>query len=98
ELATLRRWAGERPVWLATNTHEGEEAAAAATHAALRRQHGNLLTLIVPRHPARGDAIAAELARHGLAVARRSRGEAVGPETDVYLGDTLGELGLFYRL
>jgi 3-deoxy-D-manno-octulosonic-acid transferase len=98
ELAVLHRWIGGRPVWLATNTHDGEEAAAAATHAALRQRHKDLLTLIVPRHPARGEAIATELAGQGLAVARRSRGEAIGAETDVYLGDTLGELGLFYRL
>ena len=60
--------------------------------------HPGLLTIIVPRHPARGDAIGAMLAAQGLRVARRARGEPVTRDTDVYLADTMGELGLFYRL
>ncbi|MDR3498320.1 MAG: 3-deoxy-D-manno-octulosonic acid transferase [Parvibaculum sp.] len=98
EVAALRRQIGGRALWLATNTHEGEEVAAAEVHIALRRERGDLLTLIVPRHPARGDAIAGELARRGLDVARRSLGQTITPQTQVYLADTLGELGLFYRL
>lgn len=98
ELSRLRGAIGARPVWLATNTHEGEEEVAADVHALLAPTHPDLLTLIVPRHPARGDAIAAELRANGLDVAQRSSGDAITPQTDVYLGDTLGELGLFYRL
>ncbi len=98
DLAKLRQSIGGRPVWLATNTHEGEESAAAGVHAALQRERPDLLTLIVPRHPARGEGIAADLARRGLTVARRSLGEDISSRTNVYLGDTLGELGLFYRL
>ncbi|HEX7775879.1 MAG TPA: 3-deoxy-D-manno-octulosonic acid transferase [Parvibaculum sp.] len=98
ELTKLRQWIGGRPVWIATNTHEGEEDAAATTHLALQPERPDLLTLIVPRHPARSDAIAANLERRGLSVARRSRGEVIGAHTNVYLADTLGELGLFYRL
>lgn len=97
-LATLTAQLGGRPVWLAASTHAGEEAAAAAAHKALKAVHGNLLTIIVPRHPDRGEAIAAELAAAGLTVARRSRSEPVEAATDVYLADTLGELGLFFRL
>jgi 3-deoxy-D-manno-octulosonic-acid transferase len=52
----------------------------------------------VPRHPARAAAIAAMLERDGLTVARRSLGEPIDAGTEIYLGDTLGELGLFYRL
>jgi 3-deoxy-D-manno-octulosonic-acid transferase len=57
-----------------------------------------LLTIIAPRHPARGDAIGAMLAEQGLRIARRARGGPVTRDTQVYLADTMGELGLFYRL
>ncbi len=98
KLATLRDAIGGRPVWIATNTHEGEEQVAADAHLALASAHPGLLTLIVPRHPARGATIATELKKRGLAVAQRSLGDAITPATDVYLADTLGELGIFYRL
>jgi 3-deoxy-D-manno-octulosonic-acid transferase len=87
-----------RPLWLAASTHEGEEELAAAAHRALAREHRGLLTVIAPRHPARAAAIRAMLEASGLAVARRSAGEAVRSSTDIYLADTLGELGLLYRL
>src|SRR6202041_1659339 len=64
----------------------------------LAAQHPGLLTIIVPRHPARGDAIEAMLVAQGLHIARRARGEPVTCDTQVYLADTMGELGLFYRL
>ena len=67
-------------------------------HRALKPDHPELLTVIVPRHPERGEAVAAELGAAGLTVAVRSRGEPIEPATDVYLADTLGELGLFYRV
>ena len=98
ELAALQRDIAGRPVWLATNTHEGEETVAADVHERLAATRPDLLTFIVPRHPARGAAIAAELEKRGLKVARRARGEPVSKTTQVYIADTLGELGLFYRL
>lgn len=98
KLAALRDAIGARPVWIATNTHEGEEQVAADAHLALAPAHPGLLTLIVPRHPARGTAIAAELKKRGLIVTQRSLNETITPSTDIYLADTLGELGLFYRL
>jgi 3-deoxy-D-manno-octulosonic-acid transferase len=97
-LCRLSHLLAGRPLWLAASTHAGEEEIAAAAHLALRSRHGGLLTVIAPRHPARGDAIAAMLQRRGLAVARRSRHESPGAGSDVYLVDTIGELGLFYRL
>ncbi len=97
-LRGLQARLGARPRWLAASTHPGEEALAASVHAILRRKHPGLLTMIVPRHPHRGPAIAAELAARGMAVARRSAGEAPAAGTDIYLADTLGELGLFYCL
>ena len=98
-LETLLDAVADRPVWLAASTHPGEEGAVAEAHEALRHRHAGVLTLLAPRHPARGDEIEALLAgRMGLAVARRSRGELPGAATEVYLADTLGELGLLYRV
>ena len=87
-----------RPLWLAASTHEGEEDIAAFAHRALKHEHRGLLTVIAPRHPARSDAIVAMLEARGLIVARRSKAEPIEAATDIYLADTLGELGLFYRL
>ncbi|MFZ4408167.1 MAG: 3-deoxy-D-manno-octulosonic acid transferase [Paracraurococcus sp.] len=95
-LAALRAAVGTRPVFLAASTQPGEEAIIAAAHALLAAAQPGLLTVIVPRHPERGAAIAAGLAP--LAVARRATGALPGPATAVYVADTLGELGLFYRL
>jgi 3-deoxy-D-manno-octulosonic-acid transferase len=91
-LASLREALGERPRWLAASTHAGEEAVAGRVHQALAIP--GLVTLIVPRHPERGAAIAEELRALGLNPTRRSLGE---PIREVYIADTLGELGLFYR-
>ncbi|HEV2676539.1 MAG TPA: 3-deoxy-D-manno-octulosonic acid transferase [Aliidongia sp.] len=98
ELDRMNQAIGERPVWLAAQTHEGEETIVADAHRILATTRPGLLTLLAPRHPNRAAAIAALLAGRGLSVARRSAGEPIGPATDVYLADTLGEMGLFYRL
>lgn len=95
-LRELRQAIGERPVFLAASTHPGEEAVAITAHAALAARHPDLLTIIAPRHPERGPTVAVEAA--GQAVARRAAGELPGPDTAIYVADTLGELGLFYRL
>jgi 3-deoxy-D-manno-octulosonic-acid transferase len=98
ELARLKTATAHRPLWLAASTHDGEEEAAAEVHRALASDHRGLLTIVVPRHPVRAEAIAAMLHARGLMVARRSQRAPITDETDVYLADTLGELGLFYRL
>jgi 3-deoxy-D-manno-octulosonic-acid transferase len=98
ELDRLARQIGDRPIWLAASTHDGEEAIAADAHRALRREVPTILTMIAPRHPSRADGIAAMLRAKGLTVARRSEHHDIAGDTDVYLADTLGELGLFYRL
>lgn len=97
-LATLEKALGDRPRWLAASTHAGEDTLAYTAHGQMKRHAPGLLTVIVPRHPQRGDAILAELTAAGATVARRAAGELPGPEHDVYLADTMGELGLFYRL
>ncbi|MCW3473345.1 3-deoxy-D-manno-octulosonic acid transferase [Limobrevibacterium gyesilva] len=96
ELAQLRRLVAGRPVWLAASTHPGEEAALLEAHSMLARRHQRLLTIVVPRHPERGRDIAARAG--SLAVARRSAGEGPPAGEGLWIADTLGELGLFYRL
>ena len=98
ELSHLRAEIGSRPLWLAASTHTGEEKVAARVHRDLAAHHPGLLTIIVPRHPARGDAIGVMLAEQGLRIARRAHGDPITRDTQVYLADTMGELGLFYRL
>jgi len=97
DLAVLRGIVGERPLWLAASTHPGEEAIAWRVHRNLAA-HPDLLTIVVPRHPERGAEVAAELATLGARVSRRVAGEDLEPATEVYIADTLGELGLFFRL
>ncbi|MGG5817659.1 3-deoxy-D-manno-octulosonic acid transferase [Falsiroseomonas sp. HW251] len=96
-LAALKRAVGERSVLLAASTHPGEDGAVIAAHRALAAER-TLLTVIVPRHPERGLAVAAAAEAAGLATARRNAGEPPGRDIAVYVADTLGELGLFYRL
>jgi 3-deoxy-D-manno-octulosonic-acid transferase len=98
QLESLRRRIGRRPVWVAASTHSGEEEIVADVHRQLSVVRSDLLTVIVPRHPARGDAIAGMLSDRGLRTARRCRGEPITDRTDIYLADTMGELGLFYAV
>lgn len=96
-LALLLAAIGQRPAWLAASTHPGEEAIAVQVHQKLRAQFPALLTLIAPRHANRGAEIAKMLAANGLRVARRANHELPDGDTDVYLADTMGEMGLIYR-
>ncbi|MEQ7156334.1 3-deoxy-D-manno-octulosonic acid transferase [Brevundimonas aurifodinae] len=86
---------GDRPVVVAASTHEGEEIAVVR---ALDRLTERLCLILVPRHPERGGEIATALGRDGYRFALRSQGAAPNAETDIYVADTLGELGLFLRL
>lgn len=98
ELESLRTALSGRTCWLAASTHPGEEEIVARSHCLLSAKVPNLLTVIAPRHPERGARIAAVLRDHGLTVARRSRSDTIGLDTEVYLSDTIGDLGLWYRL
>ena len=98
ELQRMREAIGGRPVWIAISTHPGEETAVADAHRRIAANHAGLLSVIVPRHPGRGSGIAQELAAAELKVARRAANEPIRPETDIYIADTVGELGLFYRV
>jgi len=97
-LQQLREIIDKRPVIAAASTHPGEEAAVIGVHRQLRDKFPSLLTIIVPRHPARGESIAEIAKDAGLVVAQRSRREQPMPDIGVYVADTLGELGLFYRI
>ncbi len=97
-LAALETSMAARPRWLAFSTHPGEEETIAAAHRILTRNLPDILTMIVPRHPARGAEIEKTLAEAGDAVAVRSRNGTVSGMTGFLLADTMGELGLFFRL
>jgi 3-deoxy-D-manno-octulosonic-acid transferase len=86
---------GDRPVVVAASTHDGEEIALVR---ALDKLADRLCLILVPRHPARSADIAAALSRDGYRFAQRSQGREPDRETDLYLADTLGEMGLFLRL
>lgn len=86
---------GDRPVVVAASTHPGEELA--IVHA-LDDLGDRICLILVPRHPERGVEVATALTREGYRFVLRSRGGTLGPDTDLYVADTLGELGLFLRL
>jgi 3-deoxy-D-manno-octulosonic-acid transferase len=87
-----------RPIIVAASTHSGEEEILLEAHRTLARFFPSLLSVIVPRHPARGEAIARMITASGLHVGLRSREELPTATADIYVADTMGELGLFYRL
>ncbi len=94
----LQDWIGGRTRWLAASTHPGEEEIIVAAHQQLVKEYPDLLTIIAPRHPERGEDVGALAEKAGAAPAMRSRGDAISADTQFYIADTLGELGLFYRL
>jgi 3-deoxy-D-manno-octulosonic-acid transferase len=99
DLKTLTAAVNNRPLWLYASSHKGEEAMACRIHQRLRNVLPNLLTVIVPRHPERRADIADTIKQHNLL--GEFRGEKKTPpsyDSDIYVADTFGELGLFYRL
>ena len=97
-LAAFRRAIGDRPLFLAAQTHQGEEDVVLRAAEIICERSPRALTVLVPRHPDRGDAIAALAQTRGFKVERRAIGALPTPETQIYVADTLGELGLFYRV
>lgn len=97
-LAKVRGSIGERPVWVASSTHDGEEETVLEAHKALLNRHPDLCLLLAPRHPERGGAVEKLVKGSGLSCARRSKGVLPGTRTQVYLADTLGEVGTWYAL
>jgi len=97
-LAALSAAIGSRPVWTFASSHGGEEAMAIAAQVELRRRLPDALLLLVPRHPDRGAEVADLLMASGLSFARRSEGALPAAGDAAYLMDTLGEMGLVFRL
>ncbi len=87
-----------RPIIVAASTHPGEEEILLDVHKTLAGFFPQLLTVIVPRHPDRGEAIARLITESGLHAGLRSHEELPTATNDIYVADTMGELGLFYRL
>ena len=85
-----------RRLWLASSTHDDEEVRLAKVHKRLKEKYEDLLTIIVPRHPNRGQEIADEIKKLDISTALRSRGEKITKTTDIYIADTIGEVGLWY--
>jgi 3-deoxy-D-manno-octulosonic-acid transferase len=98
KLSALREAVAGRPLIAAASTHAGEESAVIDAHLRLRANFPGLLTLIAPRHPERGPGVAELAAAAGLKAALRSRGTLPDAATEIYVADTMGELGLIYRL
>ncbi|MBI6630132.1 3-deoxy-D-manno-octulosonic acid transferase [Pontibaca salina] len=98
DLTALQNALSGRKHWLASSTHAGEEETVLAAHRMLLRDYPQLCLMLMPRHPERGDAVAALIAEAGLTCRRRSQGALPDRGTQVYLADTLGETGTFYAL
>jgi 3-deoxy-D-manno-octulosonic-acid transferase len=96
ELERLQAVLAGRAVWLAASTHPGEEAIVLAAHRQIAARHPDLLTILAPRHPERGAAIAAQASP--LLVTRRALADMPPSSQGMWLVDTLGEMGLWYRL
>jgi 3-deoxy-D-manno-octulosonic-acid transferase len=96
-LAGYMEQIGARKTWAAVSTFDGEENAAAVVHRTLK-ERDKLLTILVPRHPERCDDIEKMLLAQGLKVARRTRHDPLTADVDVFLGDTIGEMGLYLRM
>ena len=98
KFAALRTAVGDRPVIAAASTHPGEEALIIEAHRRLRGSFPGLVSVIAPRHPERGPGIVDIATVAGLAALTRARGFLPDRGTDIYIVDTIGELGLIYRL
>jgi 3-deoxy-D-manno-octulosonic-acid transferase len=98
KFAAMRSAVAGRTVIAAASTHLGEEAAVVDVHRRLKASFPGLLTIIAPRHPERGSGIMAAIAATGLHAVQRSQGRLPDLRTDIYVSDTLGELGMIFRL
>ena len=96
EVAKLKAQIGERPVWCAASTHKGEEEIILAAHKELRLTHPDALLVLAPRHPERRDEVFRLVGTDSTKI--RSIGDIIEADTDVYLFDTIGEMGLAHSL
>ena len=87
-----------RPIWVAASTHEGEDEIVLTAFKQIQQQFNNALLILVPRHPERFDKVADVIAKQGFSIARRSQQQAITSEVSVFLGDSMGELLLWFAL
>ncbi len=97
-LTEIRAQIGERPVWIASSTHAGEEETVLAAHKRLLQDRPDLLLLLIPRHPERRAEVAGLVSETDLTHALRSAEQKITDKTQVYVADTLGETGTWYAL
>ena len=97
-LKQLKQTCSDRKIWVIASTHAGEEKIICDWHHKLKGQHPNLLTIIIPRHTERSNAIVQLIVAHNLKATTRSQNSTISKNTDIYVVDTLGEVGLFYAL
>ncbi|MES9993397.1 MAG: lipid IV(A) 3-deoxy-D-manno-octulosonic acid transferase [Candidatus Thiodiazotropha sp.] len=90
-----REWGGQRPVWIAASTHEGEDEMILAAHAQIRQALPEALLVLVPRHPERFERVGQLVEEAGFAMVKRTQQQPCEESTAVFLGDTMGELTLF---
>jgi 3-deoxy-D-manno-octulosonic-acid transferase len=98
ETGKLVSMIGDRPIWLAASTNKGEEEVLHFVHEKLSEKYDKLLTIIVPRHPDRCKEVVEAFKGKNLKIAVRSKGEPIEKSTNIYIADTIGEMGIFYRL
>ena len=97
-LAAMQTALSDRPLWIAASTHPGEEEQVLAAHARVLERHPDACLILAPRHPERSAEVAALIERARMTQARRSVGDTPDGASQVYLADTLGELGTWYAL
>ncbi|MFM2423172.1 MAG: hypothetical protein RL291_1702, partial [Pseudomonadota bacterium] len=94
----LKAAIGSRPVLLAVSTHPGEDEVIVEAHRTIARTMPDVLTILAPRHPERGRTLADMLNRDKWRVSRRADGKWPNQETDIWIADTLGELGALFAV
>uniref|UniRef100_A0A1D1ZIX7 lipid IVA 3-deoxy-D-manno-octulosonic acid transferase n=1 Tax=Anthurium amnicola TaxID=1678845 RepID=A0A1D1ZIX7_9ARAE len=97
-LEDLKLQVANRPVWMASSIHNGEEEVVLEVHKEIMKKYPNIVTIIVPRHPLHGRQIALALQQQGICTVLRSSFERISPSTAIYIVDTLGELRTLYRV
>ena len=96
QAAQLKKTFQNKPVWIAASTHEGEETLILSAHRQIKTQLPNALLIIVPRHPERFNLVFQRCEQHGFQTIKRSAFQIVEENTDIYVGDTMGELVMLY--
>lgn len=96
--AEVQKQIGSRTLWVASSTHNDEEVRIAKAHQNMKKEIPDLITLIAPRHPNRGEEIQKQISELGLKAALRSQNQKINEDTDIYIADTIGEVGIWYDM